>query len=462
VNSYSLSHLSDSVLIHNLAALVARDRATTAELLAHIAEVDARRLYLPAASPSMYAYCVHELRLSEDAAYKRIQAARAGRQFPAIFAALADGRLHLAGACLLAPHLTAGNADALLEAAAHKTKAEVEALVAARFPRPETLGLVEALPTSPEVAGERWAPEALTHGLAPGQVVPHAPGQVGGCSDELAPGQVAPYAARPVGGCTDELAPGQVAVVPARSSLAPMARARFLLELTIGQCTHDKLRYARELLGHQIPSGDLAQVLDHALDALIGQLESRKFAATGKPRRRPQRTTTNPRHIPAHVRRAVWERDGGQCSFVSETGRRCPARTRLEFDHVVEVARGGQATVEGIRLRCRAHNQYGAERTFGIEFMRTKREQARQRAAEVRCKAEAQQAAQEAARKAVGEVIPALRALGFSAEESRRAAALCEVIPQASLEDRVKRALSYLCPRSRPHGRAMPSLASVP
>src|SRR2546422_5399145 len=89
---YSLSHLSDSALLRDLAALVAQDRATTARLLAHIAECDARRLYLPAAYPSMFAYCVHELRLSEDAAYKRIQAARVARRFPSIFAAGAGGR----------------------------------------------------------------------------------------------------------------------------------------------------------------------------------------------------------------------------------------------------------------------------------------------------------------------------------------------------------------------------------
>src|SRR5438552_8405873 len=64
---YSLSHLSDRALLRDLAALVAHDRATTARLLAHLAEVDERRLYLPAAYPSMFAYCVHELRLSEDA-----------------------------------------------------------------------------------------------------------------------------------------------------------------------------------------------------------------------------------------------------------------------------------------------------------------------------------------------------------------------------------------------------------
>src|SRR6266496_3419241 len=110
--------------LRDLAALVAHDRATTARLLAHIAECDARRLYLPAAHPSMHAYCVHELRLSEDAAYKRIQAARVARRFPEIFEALAEGRLHLTAVGLLAPYLTPENATDLMALATQRTKAE--------------------------------------------------------------------------------------------------------------------------------------------------------------------------------------------------------------------------------------------------------------------------------------------------------------------------------------------------
>ena len=74
---YSLVHLTDGVLLRNLAALVVQDRITTAELLAHLAEVDARRLYLPAGFPSMFLYAVHDLHLSEDSALSRIRAARA-------------------------------------------------------------------------------------------------------------------------------------------------------------------------------------------------------------------------------------------------------------------------------------------------------------------------------------------------------------------------------------------------
>jgi 5-methylcytosine-specific restriction endonuclease McrA len=126
------------------------------------------------------------------------------------------------------------------------------------------------------------------------------------------------------------------------------------------------------LLSHQIPRGDIALVLEKVLELAIAQLEKQRYATTRKPRKAYQRAS-RPRTIPAHVRRAVRERDGEQCTFVSSDGRRCTERSFLEFDHALEVARGGKATVEGIRLRCRAHNQYTAERTFGTEFMKRKR-----------------------------------------------------------------------------------------
>ena len=233
--------------------------------------------------------------------------------------------------------------------------------------------------------------------------------------------------------------------------MKPLARERFVLQLTIAQTTHDKLRYAQTLLSHQIPSGDLAKVLDRALDALIPQLEQRKFAATAKPRSGHPRPSARPRHIPAQVKRTVWQRDGGQCTFESEAGRRCPARRFLEFDHLDEVARGGEATVAGIRLRCRAHNQYGAECTFGAAFMRHQRLAAAEARATAKARAAAQSwvgaqaaaAAQAPVEAEERDVIPWLRQLGFSAGEARRAAARCEDLPDASLERRVRVALTY-------------------
>jgi len=230
-----------------------------------------------------------------------------------------------------------------------------------------------------------------------------------------------------------------------------VASERFLLQVTIGRSTQEKLRYAQQLLGHALPSGDLAQVLERALDALIERLERRKFAATPRPRpsARPSR---DPRHIPVQVKRAVWERDGGQCTFTSDSGRRCLARTRLEYDHVDPVARGGTATVERMRLRGRAHNQYAAECTFGAGFMSEKRREAQLAPGRVEARARTAAAAPAAPSASIepeGDVIPWLRKLGFRADEARRAAAQCESIPEASLEERVRFALSLLGPPCR-------------
>jgi len=316
-----LNHLSDAVLLRELEALVAQERTATAAVLAHIAEVDARRLYLPAGFPSMHAYCVGELRLSEDAAYKRIQAARAARQFPALFTAVAEGRLHLTGLGLLAPHLTAGNAGELLAAAAYKTRSDIEELLAQRFPRTEWLALVQAIPGSPS---PRNGP------LAPGQVEAEGAGRVGALTDQLAPGQVAAEGAGRVGTFAGQLAPAQVETPVPRPRVKPLGPGRFALQFTIGGDTHDKLRYAQALLSHRLPSGDLAQVFDLALDALLRQLEKQKFAATPRPQGHSRRSTGNKRCIPARVKRAVWQRDHGQCTFVGERGQRCPARKFLE------------------------------------------------------------------------------------------------------------------------------------
>jgi 5-methylcytosine-specific restriction endonuclease McrA len=158
-----------------------------------------------------------------------------------------------------------------------------------------------------------------------------------------------------------------------RSRVLPLAPQRFGVQFTMSQSEYDDLRHAQALLGHQVPPGDLAAVFARALKALIPQLERQKFAVTDKPRPGRRASRADSRHIPAEVKRAVWKRDGAQCTFVSKTGHRCSARTRLEFDHVQEYARGGEATVSGIRLRCWAHNQYEAERTYGAEFMRHKR-----------------------------------------------------------------------------------------
>ncbi|HXS83322.1 MAG TPA: hypothetical protein VN896_11455, partial [Methylomirabilota bacterium] len=162
-----------------------------------------------------------------------------------------------------------------------------------------------------------------------------------------------------------------------------------------------------------------------------------------------RKTAAGSRHVPAHVKRSVWQRDGGQCTFVSESGRRCEARRGLEFDHVKEYARGGEATVDGIRLRCRGHNQHTAEQTYGAGFMKQKREEAaaaRAAAKTARDRAKAEKAAEREKSRLQPhqlEVIPWLLQLGCRKDQCRIAVERCRDMAEAPLEDRVKRALSW-------------------
>ncbi|MGH9197228.1 MAG: HNH endonuclease, partial [Acidimicrobiia bacterium] len=126
---------------------------------------------------------------------------------------------------------------------------------------------------------------------------------------------------------------------------------------------------AQNLVRHRIPNGDLAAIFDLALTALLQNLAEKKLAATNRPRATREQTQGS-RHIPASVKRAVWIRDGGRCTFVAQNSRRCNEEGFVEFHHVTPYAAGGRSTIDNIELRCRAHNSYEAELDFGLSVRR--------------------------------------------------------------------------------------------
>src|SRR3972149_4284495 len=217
----SLADLSDQDLLARTMHLAADERRATALLIAHLAELDARRPSLAEGSSSLFTYCTQVLRLSEHAAYGRIAAARAARRFPLLLEMLGAGSVTL-------------------------------------------------------------------------------------------------------------------------TTVAPLAPQRYKVQFTARAETYTKLRLAQDLLRHQIPDGDLDQILSRALTALLEDLARQKCAATDRPRGgRP--TAPGSRHIPAEVKRAVWLRDAGRCVFVGASGRRCTATGFLEFHHVKPHAVGGES-----------------------------------------------------------------------------------------------------------------------
>src|SRR5205823_14583757 len=122
--------MNDEDLIYYTREIVRRGCEVEADLLLHLAEIDQRGLYRNRAFPSMFAFCVMELGFSEDAAYNRINVARAALRLPAIFEVVRSGRIHLSGLRVLLPHLTDDNHEEVLAQAARKSKREIEELVA--------------------------------------------------------------------------------------------------------------------------------------------------------------------------------------------------------------------------------------------------------------------------------------------------------------------------------------------
>jgi len=327
------SSLTDSELLTEIPRLAHGEREATVALIAHLAEFDARRLFEGEGFPSTFKYCLEVLRLSEDAAFNRIEAARTARRFPVVLDMLTAGTLSPTTARMLSRHLTDENHAELLAAAAGKSKQEVEKLLAARFPQPDVLPSVRRIPV-PKTT--------VTEPLMPPAAVPKAG------AETVAPPVTASAPTLP--------AP--------RPVVRPIAAERYEVRFTATAATHDKLRRAQDLLGHAVPSGNLAEVFDRALTLLVADLERKKLAATKRPRKSGGQGEDS-RNIPADVQRAVSERDQDRCAFIARNGRRCGERRFLEFHHVVPYAAGGKPTVDNIQLRCRAHNHYEARLFYG-------------------------------------------------------------------------------------------------
>lgn len=328
-----ITTLSDPQLIDALTRIARSERKAIAILVAALAEFDARRLFLGLGYSSLFDYCTRGLHLSEQAAYTRIEAARASRRFPIIIDRIAEGGLSLTATRLLAPHLTEGNCVDLLDQAAGKKTRQVEVMVAAIRPRDPVASIIRKLPEQKP---------AIDAAPAPG---------------------VHPLLVEPTRATPARLPPDSVPVSQ-RAVIRPLSEANYKLQVTISTPAHDKLREAQALLRHSIPNGDPAAIVERALDALLVQLRKTKFADTSRPRT-PRPVETHARHIPAAVKREVWHRDAARCAFIDPDGTRCEETGFLEFHHVKAYAQGGAATSKNIQLRCRAHNAYEAELLFG-------------------------------------------------------------------------------------------------
>ncbi len=360
MRDWSLKHVRSGALARDLKTLAAQDHEHLAKLLAHIGEFHARKLYREAAQPHMYAYCINVLHFSEDAAGRRIHVAGVARRIPALFDAIAEGRVNLTGACLIAAHLTPENAERLLAQITHKTKEQIQVVIAALKPKPDLAEKVTSIAATPSDV----APVTQSAQVVANVEAPSALAQMEVAEDPSVTPGIAPAVAPP--------AP--------RARVIPLAPERYGIQFTGDQETRELLEEAKELQSDP-EARKLENIFKSALKLYVRDLHRRKHAKTDKPRaaKRPK----SPHTITNHVRQQVWERDQGQCTFVNEDGRRCPSRGGLEFDHARAKGRAESESVttaiaaSDVRLLCRAHNQLMAERLYGVTFMQRKRDSVR-------------------------------------------------------------------------------------
>lgn len=353
--------LSDADLTRDLRFLAQRDHHCLAKLLAHLAEFDRRQLCAEQ-SGSLFNHCVHALGYDEFDAYRRIRAARTVRRFPAVLELIEKGRLSLTAIVVLHPHLTPDNARAWFAVACGKSRRQLEVLVAARHPQDPRPDSLRRFPAGG--ASLAWS--------APPQAVDVLPN--GGPSATAAPAlhQAADAAGAP------PLPTGDASPEPGSrphewQAMVPISLDRVRIGFDAGIAVMSLIDRARQILRHKYPAGRLEDLVKEALELLLDRKDPQRRLtlkpapvvrdAAALPADAPRflRARAAGRYIPAWVKRAAWERDGGRCAWREADGTVCGSKDWLEYDHLRPFAKGGRSdSPRNVRLLCRAHNAEAA------------------------------------------------------------------------------------------------------
>lgn len=355
----NLSTLSDDELIRSIKSLTGNERSVLVSILKHLTEFENRRLSDRKGFPSLFDYCVRELRYAQGESLRRIRAARAAKRFDVLYGLIRRGTLSLTTVALLEPHLKWNNYRKLIRASKGLSTREVEALVSslnpvAAAPAERIRILTVAPPPVPITATAELFPPPI--GAAETEV-PTAPKS----EAPTAPKSEAPTSEPPARPAAESPTVAAAEPPPAPPS-APVRRACF--SFTADEAFLRDFERAKELSRHRWPAGRQEEVFAGALKVLLEKIDP------DRRRRRRERARrlaagARSRDISQAVKDAVWSRDGGRCVYLSPDGRVCGTRAGLEFDHVRPWARGGSGEAGNIRLLCRRHNDLEARKAFG-------------------------------------------------------------------------------------------------
>ncbi len=324
----TVAALSDRELLAQTSNLARVERHLQGAIIDHLAEIEARSLFLRRGFASLFEYAVRELGYSDAAAGRRIAAMRLCADNPHTRERLRDGSLSLSAA-------------AELQWAFDRQR---------RRPQAATTPAVAALPTEPPLVLDAVGRQKLV---------------------EEAAGKSTRQVKRMLADLDPELA-------AAADRVRPLGNGRYELKALIDAECQRGLEQLTGLLSHVDPRMTVGQLVGRLVrEALDRHDPSRRRPRTGS---RPAVSATSTaqtgpgcdghaapapksrdsgRAIPAAVKREVWQRDGGRCRYVDpHTGRRCTSRHLLQIDHVLPYTLGGGSDPANLRLLCHAHHRH--------------------------------------------------------------------------------------------------------
>ena len=351
----TLEELTTEALDRSAEEAVRAEKRNVALVIAHIAEISRRKAELECGYKSIFDYCTTRLQLSEGSVARRLQVANVSRQFPQLLIALAENRISLTVAGLLAPHVRDNNVNKLLSDCAGKSRRAVEEYLVALKPKPTFKPSIRKRPS-------------------PSRQSTEAPQETQRTSEHLEQPSVEENPSRP----------------PTPSLLEPAEPEVFNFRFAADGEFKAKFERLAEVLGVENPLKNMAEVFDKAIDISLEKkdpkrkLERRlgKERKRGVPSEKPCPGKVQPaadgekkptsRYIPSEVRERVLERAGHQCQFTARDGTRCTARTGLEIEHEHPFAIFRSHEERFLKVLCRRHNLFQAERFYGTQFIRAK------------------------------------------------------------------------------------------
>ena len=330
-----LEKISTRDLHRSAEKIVCAEKKKLALLIAHISEISRRKAHLELGYKNLFDYIVEHLGISAGSAYLRMQVANICRDYPEILECLSKNEISLTVAGLLCVYINKENCSKLLDGCKGKTKREVEKYLVELRPKPVFKTMIRKQPVKKSILSK----EEVKQG-----------------GPQMSPGTVSPA-------CPDV----------------------YNFRFSADEGFREKLMRLAEVLGIESTERNMQVVIEKALDLALDRKDpKKKLERRIKRQKSKERQESSPaeentesskkrsRYIPARIRERVLERASYRCEYIGSEGCRCTQRTGLEIDHREPFARGGGNSESNLRVLCKRHNGFQAERDFGEEFIKGK------------------------------------------------------------------------------------------